>query len=96
MLWQEGMVSHLTGEIFELKEKGYPNSEIALKFNLSLKQVKNLVARENRKRKQCLNRVVLNNQNQLQAVVDEFISFYNYERINKDGFTPYEMRSRTI
>ena len=44
-------VSHLTGEIFELKEKGYPNSEIALNFNLSLKQVKNLVARKNRKRK---------------------------------------------
>ena len=45
-------VSHLAKEIFELKEKGYPNSEIALKFNLSIKQVKNLVARENRKRKQ--------------------------------------------
>ncbi len=45
-------VSHLAKEIFALKEKGYPNSEIALKFNLSVKQVKNLVARENRKRKQ--------------------------------------------
>ena len=45
-------VSHLTKEVFELKEKGYPNSEIALNFNLSVKQVKNLVARENRKRKQ--------------------------------------------
>ena len=31
-----------------------------------------------------------------QAVIDEFISFYNYERINKDGFTPYEIRSKTI
>ena len=45
-------LSHLTGEIFELKEKVYPNSEIALKFNLSVKQVKNLVARENRKKGQ--------------------------------------------
>ena len=31
-------VSHLMEEIFELKEKGYPNSKIALKFKSSLKR----------------------------------------------------------
>ena len=24
------------------------------------------------------------------------LTFYNYERINKDGLTPYEIRSKTI
>ena len=43
-----------------------------------------------------LESVVLNNQNQLKTVGDEFVSFYNYERINKDGLTPYEFRSKTI
>ena len=38
-------------EIFELKEKGFTNREIAEKFGLSLEQVKGLIKRHNAKQR---------------------------------------------
>lgn len=44
-------VNHLYPQFLALKEQGWTNKAIAAHFNLTIKQIKNLVARENRKRK---------------------------------------------
>ena len=44
---------------------------------------------------ECLNRIKLKVREQLNEIVDEYIHFYNYARINKECLTPYEIRSKT-
>ena len=45
---------------------------------------------------ECLNRRKFASRKELQAVVAQYVQFYNYERIQlKSGHTPYEIRSKT-
>ena len=44
---------------------------------------------------ECLNRMKFTDMNQLAQVVEEYVHFYNYERIDmKNGLTPFEIRSK--
>jgi len=46
---------------------------------------------------ECLNRMTFPNREFLSEIVAEYVSFYNYERINlKNGLTPYEIRSKAM
>ena len=44
---------------------------------------------------ECLNRMKFTDTIQLEKTVEEYVHFYNYERITmKNGLTPYEIRSK--
>ena len=44
---------------------------------------------------ECLHRMKFSNRAEVEQVVDEYVQFYNFERINlKDGLTPHEIRSK--
>ena len=44
---------------------------------------------------ECLNRVTIPDRATLERLTQEYIHFYNYERINmKNGLTPFEIRSK--
>lgn len=46
---------------------------------------------------ECLNRLRFKTFAQLSEVIDEYVHFYNYERIDmKDGLTPFEKRSKAV
>ena len=46
---------------------------------------------------ECLNRMKFPNRTKLAEIVDEYVTYYNYERINlKNGLTPYEIRSKAM
>ena len=44
-------VEHLAKEVFELKSQGYTNRQVAERYGLTLDQIRQLVARQNRKAK---------------------------------------------
>ena len=44
---------------------------------------------------ECLYRAKFSSRTDVEQLVEEYIHFYNLERINlKDGFTPFEIRSK--
>ena len=50
----ERKYTHIKGiekEVFKLKEEGYTNKEIAERYNVTLKQIKNLINRHNREQR---------------------------------------------
>ena len=52
-------VQHLAGVIFERKANGETNREIATSLGLTLKQVKELISRENRRKRLIANGYIL-------------------------------------
>ena len=45
---------------------------------------------------ECLYRAHYSSRSDVQQLVDEYVHFYNFERINlKNGLTPFEIRSKT-
>ena len=94
----------LAEEVFRRKEAGETNRQIAESYGLTKYQIKQLVARQNRKKRaiaigtlkcECLNRMQFANRDEVKAAVAEYIQFYNFERINmKNGLTPDEIRSK--
>lgn len=46
---------------------------------------------------ECLCRLKFSCRTEVEQAVDEYVRFYNYERINlKNGLTPFEIRSKTV
>lgn len=46
---------------------------------------------------ECLYRMRFSCRSEVEHAVDEYVHFYNYERINlKNGLTPYEIRSKAV
>ena len=44
---------------------------------------------------ECLHRMKFSSSQEVAKAVDEYVAFYNYERINlKNGLTPFEIRSK--
>ena len=87
-------------EILKLKEKGFTKREIGNKLGFSKDQIHNFICRYNRnqrKLEECIYRTKLQSYEQARNLIDEYIHFYNNERIQlKTKLTPQEMRCQHV
>ena len=75
-------IKSLTSTILSMRSNGYTNQEVAYYLGLEREQIKNCIYRHKPK--------TLKEANDL---IDRYIHFYNYERIqNKTGVAPLTLR----